>query len=100
MEDRCATTAGKHLHLEYRYLTEFQSHDPEFDYLKSLEIEEKINKVAWVDRNSAAQFILSTNDKTVKLWKVTACPISSVCLPAHFVWPGLCRIGLKVIIEP
>lgn len=29
----------------HRYLTEFQSHEPEFDYLKSLEIEEKINKV-------------------------------------------------------
>ena len=69
MEERCATNS-KHLHLEYRYLTEFQSHDPEFDYLKSLEIEEKINKVTWVDHNSAAQFILSTNDKTVKLWKV------------------------------
>ena len=70
MEERCGSTASKHLHLEYRYLTEFQSHDPEFDYLKSLEIEEKINKVTWVDHNSAAKFILSTNDKTVKLWKV------------------------------
>lgn len=30
---------------EYRYTTEFQSHEPEFDYLKSLEIEEKINQV-------------------------------------------------------
>lgn len=30
---------------EYRFYTEFQSHDAEFDYLKSLEIEEKINKI-------------------------------------------------------
>ena len=29
----------------YRYVTEFQSHEPEFDYLKSLDIEEKINKI-------------------------------------------------------
>lgn len=29
---------------EFRYMTEFQSHEPEFDYLKSLEIEEKINQ--------------------------------------------------------
>jgi hypothetical protein len=28
---------------QYCFLTEFQSHEPEFDYLKSLEIEEKIN---------------------------------------------------------
>jgi serine/threonine-protein phosphatase 2A regulatory subunit B len=55
---------------EYRYLTEFQSHEPEFDYLKSLEIEEKINKVRWCKSSSNTRMLLSTNDKTVKLWKV------------------------------
>lgn len=55
---------------EYRYLTEFQSHEPEFDYLKSLEIEEKINKVRWVRSSSNTKHIISTNDKTIKLWKV------------------------------
>ncbi|GBF92816.1 hypothetical protein Rsub_05435 [Raphidocelis subcapitata] len=57
---------------EYRYLTEFQSHEPEFDYLKSLEIEEKINKVRWVRGGGCggAKHVISTNDKTVKLWKV------------------------------
>lgn len=54
---------------EYRYLTEFQSHEPEFDYLKSLEIEEKINQVRWC-HSGAASLLLSTNDKTIKLWKV------------------------------
>ncbi|SCZ89021.1 BZ3501_MvSof-1269-A2-R1_C40g00185 [Microbotryum saponariae] len=66
----------------------------EFDYLKSLEIEEKINKIRWCKRQNAAHFLLSTNgnergrclcnwqtrraggrrtpppDKTIKLWKV------------------------------
>ncbi|KAF9149855.1 protein phosphatase 2A regulatory subunit cdc55 [Linnemannia schmuckeri] len=55
---------------EYRFHTEFQSHEPEFDYLKSLEIEEKINKIKWCKRQNSAHFLLSTNDKTVKLWKV------------------------------
>jgi serine/threonine-protein phosphatase 2A regulatory subunit B len=55
---------------EYRFYTEFQSHDAEFDYLKSLEIEEKINQVAWCKRSSPALMLLSTNDKTIKLWKV------------------------------
>ena len=32
---------------EYRFYCEFQSHEPEFDYLKSLEIEERINKIRW-----------------------------------------------------
>ena len=55
---------------EYKFHTEFQSHEPEFDYLKSLEIEEKINKIKWCRRQNASHFLLSTNDKTIKLWKV------------------------------
>ncbi|KAK9461618.1 WD40-repeat-containing domain protein [Lipomyces oligophaga] len=55
---------------EYKFHTEFQSHEPEFDYLKSLEIEEKINKIKWCKRTSSAHFLISTNDKTIKLWKV------------------------------
>ncbi|TPX37895.1 hypothetical protein SeMB42_g06810 [Synchytrium endobioticum] len=55
---------------EYKFYTEFQSHEPEFDYLKSLEIEEKINKIRWCKRQNSAHFLLSTNDKTIKLWKI------------------------------
>ncbi|ANB14147.1 protein phosphatase 2A regulatory subunit CDC55 [Sugiyamaella lignohabitans] len=55
---------------EYRFHTEFQSHDAEFDYLKSLEIEEKINQIEWCKRQNQAHFLLSTNDKTIKLWKI------------------------------
>ena len=78
---------------EYRFFTEFQSHDAEFDYLKSLEIEEKINQIRWCKSSNSALFLLSTNgsqgaslprrvippyavralvlaDKTIKLWKV------------------------------
>lgn len=46
---------------EYKFYTEFQSHEPEFDYLKSLEIEEKINKIKWCRRQNSAHFLLSTN---------------------------------------
>lgn len=56
---------------EYRVMTEFQSHEPEFDYLKSLEIEEKINKIKWCHNGSSSNhFLLTSNDKTIKLWKV------------------------------
>ncbi|KAG1438284.1 hypothetical protein G6F56_012702 [Rhizopus delemar] len=48
---------------EYRFYTEFQSHEAEFDYLKSLEIEEKINKIKWCKRQNSAHFLLSTNGK-------------------------------------
>ncbi|KAL0417124.1 UNVERIFIED_CONTAM: Serine/threonine protein phosphatase 2A regulatory subunit B alpha isoform [Sesamum latifolium] len=57
-------------HPRFHYKTEFQSHEPEFDYLKSIEIEEKINKVRWCATPNGSLFILSTNDKTIKLWKV------------------------------
>ena len=33
--------------LVYDFYGQFQSHQPEFDYLKSLEIEEKINCISW-----------------------------------------------------
>lgn len=56
--------------MHYTFYTEFQSHEPEFDYLKSLEIEEKINSICWCKQRNAAHFLITTNDKTVKLWKV------------------------------
>lgn len=55
---------------EYKFFTEFQSHDAEFDYLKSLEIEEKINKIKWLKSYNNSLYLLSTNDKTIKLWKI------------------------------
>ncbi|XP_044486406.1 serine/threonine protein phosphatase 2A 55 kDa regulatory subunit B beta isoform-like isoform X2 [Mangifera indica] len=58
------------MHIQYQYKTEFQSHEPEFDYLKSLEIEEKINRLRWCATTNGSLFILSTNDKTIKLWKI------------------------------
>lgn len=65
-------------HPEYHYKTEFQSHEPEFDYLKSLEIEEKINKIKWSHAANGALFLLSTNNKTIKLWKVLEKKIKKV----------------------
>ncbi|XP_075390799.1 serine/threonine-protein phosphatase 2A 55 kDa regulatory subunit B delta isoform [Tenrec ecaudatus] len=60
-----------HTRGEYNVYSTFQSHEPEFDYLKSLEIEEKINKIKWLPQQNAAHFLLSTNDKTIKLWKIS-----------------------------
>uniref|UniRef100_A0A3Q4GU35 Protein phosphatase 2, regulatory subunit B, beta a n=1 Tax=Neolamprologus brichardi TaxID=32507 RepID=A0A3Q4GU35_NEOBR len=50
---------------EYNVYSTFQSHEPEFDYLKSLEIEEKINKIRWLPQQNAAQFLLSTNGESL-----------------------------------
>lgn len=65
-----AKSGGRKL-LEYQYYTEFQSHEPEFDCLKSLEIEEKINMIEWPKmQHGNGRYMLATNDKTVKFWKI------------------------------
>ena len=79
--DQRATPASRLSAFEYRYLTEFQSHEPEFDYLKSLEIEEKINKVKWCRTSCGSRMLLSTNDKTIKLWRVGSAHQTSQLLP-------------------
>ena len=56
---------------DYEVYSTFQSHEAEFDYLKSLEIEEKINQIRWLKRRNFSHFLLSTNDKTIKLWKIS-----------------------------
>lgn len=65
-----ASKAAEPTRGEYNVYSTFQSHEPEFDYLKSLEIEEKINKIRWLKQTNRNNFLLSTNDKTIKLWKV------------------------------
>ena len=48
---------------DYNVYSTFQSHEPEFDYLKSLEIEEKINQICWVKQSGSSLFLLTTNGR-------------------------------------
>ncbi|KAG5178658.1 protein phosphatase PP2A regulatory subunit B [Tribonema minus] len=74
---------------DFKFFTEFQSHEAEFDYLKSLEIEEKINQVKWCRRAGRALLLLSTNDKTIKLWRVREVPNRRVTDPGGASEGGL-----------
>lgn len=47
--------------MEYKFYAEFQSHQPEFDYLKSLEIEEKIARIRWLPKTNSSHFLLTSN---------------------------------------
>lgn len=69
-EGRGRTGANGTCPLDFKFYTEFQSHSPEFDCLKSLDIEEKINMIKWSKKQSNGLFILAANVKTIKLWKV------------------------------
>lgn len=85
---------------EYNVYSTFQSHEPEFDYLKSLEIEEKINKIRWLPQQNAAHFLLSTNGErppthTPIIEEQRTCGSSDVLgwyfLAKHFTWMILKR---------
>jgi len=54
----------------YQLYTEFKSHDSEFDFLTSMEIEEKINQIKWFPYSITGPQLLTTNEKTIKLFKM------------------------------
>lgn len=72
---------------EYNVYSTFQSHEPEFDYLKSLEIEEKINKIRWLPQQNAAYFLLSTNG-VCPCWPLLQAP--ATVLPVTFLQGEIC----------
>ena len=57
-------------YFDYRYFTEIQSHEPEFDHLKSIELDEKINSIEFTNNKHSALQMLTTNDRIIKLWKI------------------------------
>ena len=80
------------------YITSYerqQSHEPEFDYLKSLEIEEKINKIRWLKRKNPAHFLLSTNGQCINLVFVL---ISLFKRSSAFPLPFSLRHSVKALV--
>jgi serine/threonine-protein phosphatase 2A regulatory subunit B len=67
--------------LEYQYLTELQSHIRQFDYLKSTDINEKINNISWLPTQGKNMYTLTTNDKIIKLWKISEKTIKEADIP-------------------
>jgi len=60
---------------EYDIYGQFQSHETTFDYLKSQEIEQRINAIQWCQMGSNALTLLAANDKCIKLWKIFEKPL-------------------------
>ncbi|KAF8567017.1 Serine/threonine-protein phosphatase 2A 55 kDa regulatory subunit B [Paragonimus westermani] len=55
----------------------FLSHQSEFDVLKSQVIEEKITIIRWLSRSAQSHFLLSCNERTIKLWRLSDVPIQN-----------------------
>lgn len=68
----------------------------QFDYLKSLEIEEKINKIRWCQTANGALFLLSTNDKTIKFWKART--ENCVCNFSYYLSKAYSNMFLSISI--
>lgn len=51
----------QHRPVEYKFFFEFQSHEADFDCLKNVTIDEKINMIQWCPPTNNALFFLSTN---------------------------------------
>ncbi|KAL7667960.1 hypothetical protein ACOME3_008683 [Neoechinorhynchus agilis] len=54
----------------YSVYCSFTAHEPEFDYLKSLEIDERVNNIEFLKGYRQHESILTCNDKTIKLWRL------------------------------
>lgn len=84
---------GKAGDAEFGQHFDFSAHEPEFDALKSVEIPERVNCVRWVPKHRPGTTLLTCNDKTVKLWRVseggpTAATYGSTPRPAIEAWGG------------
>lgn len=68
--DRDSPSSVPREQVYYKHMMEFQSHKREFDYLKSMEIDERVNQIKWFHSASSSINLLCTNDKRIKLWSV------------------------------
>lgn len=60
------------------YPIQLQSHTKEFDFLRCVEVEEKINDVDWLKPQGKSLYVLTTNSRSIKLWKMSHRTIKEV----------------------
>ncbi len=68
--ERADSTNKDKTMVEYGFYAEFQSHEADFDSLRSMQISERIVQVQWLPPANGALFLLTTNERTVKIWRV------------------------------
>jgi len=62
---------SKSRYSEYRYHTEVQSHEFDFDQLKSEVVGERISQLSFLNQSSKQRLqFLASNQASIKLWKV------------------------------
>lgn len=73
------TDSGK-VYPSLQYITEFQSHEPEFNFQKSIEIPERLTCIEWVNRGytGATPSLVTANDKVIKLFQMRESKLSNI----------------------
>lgn len=64
--------------VHYKFHCEFPSHFPEFDYVRSQQITERLNSIKWLQPSNDSLYMLVTNDKEIKLWKIYESEIEDI----------------------
>ncbi|XP_028778307.1 serine/threonine protein phosphatase 2A 55 kDa regulatory subunit B beta isoform-like [Neltuma alba] len=72
---------------KFQFKLQFQSHQPEIDYLANEKITPRIKKVKWCITQNGLLFMLSANDKIIKLWKIKECKTGKTeeLVPSRFL---------------
>lgn len=57
---------------QFEYYAEFQSHNREFDPLRSMDVEEEIigSGINWMKNQGRYHKLITSNSRTIKLWKI------------------------------
>ena len=58
-------------HSQYHFYTEYTAHEPDFDPLLSADIPERVIALAWIAPTPNGINLLSCNEQTIKLWRLT-----------------------------
>ncbi|KAH0575747.1 Protein phosphatase PP2A regulatory subunit B [Spironucleus salmonicida] len=56
--------------IEYQFYSEFQAHVQGFDALRSVSVSERVIQLQWLPQTSKSLFLLTSNERSVKVWKI------------------------------
>lgn len=62
----------------FAYYAQFQSHNPQLDYLSSTDIDETVNQIDWFKPVANSQRLISCNDRVIKVWRLNERQLKTV----------------------
>ncbi|CAL6045987.1 Protein_phosphatase PP2A regulatory subunit B [Hexamita inflata] len=69
---------GSKIPVEYEFYTEFQAHQQGFDAMRSVQVSEKVVQIQWLPQVGDTLYLMTCNERVVKLWRVENKRVSQV----------------------